>query len=63
MAYYSRGLALASKGEKRKAIEDFSRAIRLNPKKSNWYYDRAHCWSELGNQDKVTTPRSLYQGE
>ena len=47
--YYRRGIR-ESHENPQKAIEDFSFAIRLNPRYAEAYARRAHCWLHLGHE-------------
>ena len=50
---YARGVALNQKGEYRKAIAEFSEAIRLKPDYDFSYNQRALAWQGLGELDKA----------
>jgi tetratricopeptide (TPR) repeat protein len=53
LTYNNRGEAWREKGEYDKAIEDFSRAIRLNPNYAVAYNNRGNAWGDKGDQDKA----------
>jgi len=40
MVYYDRGLAYLNKGQNDKALEDFNKAIAINPNYAKAYYNR-----------------------
>ena len=40
VAYFNRGIAYQAKGERDRAIADYDKAIALNPKYANAYYNR-----------------------
>jgi outer membrane protein assembly factor BamD (BamD/ComL family) len=48
VAYYNRGVAYHSKGEYDRAIEDFDKAIALNPVDANAYYNRGNAYDAKG---------------
>jgi len=52
-AYFSRGLAWATKGETDHAINDYSQAIQLDPTLSSAYLQRATEWDNKGEFDKA----------
>ena len=43
-AYYNRGIAYGDKGEYDKAIEDYSKAIELNPEYAEAYNNRGNAY-------------------
>jgi len=51
--YYNRGIAWDKKGEHDKAIEDYTEAIRINPKDADTYINRGVAWGEKGELDKA----------
>jgi tetratricopeptide (TPR) repeat protein len=48
MAYYNRGLSYHNKKQYDRAIDDFTAAIRLNPKYANAYSRRAIAYRWKG---------------
>ena len=48
-AYYNRGLAKGNLGDYRGAIEDYNKAIKINPKFSKAYYGRGVAKGNLGD--------------
>lgn len=58
-AYKSRGVSFHIKGEYDRAIEDFRRAIKLDPTKADYYYERGstyrsqHFYTGRGNYDRA----------
>ena len=50
---YTRGLSHAGQGDHPKAIEDFTEAIRLDPKYATAYYSRGLGWKEKKENDKA----------
>ena len=53
VAYFNRAMAYYNIGEKVKAVQDFDRAISLNPKFMEAYYTRGVILYELGNFKKA----------
>jgi ankyrin repeat protein len=51
--YFSRGLDYAKKGQYGKAIEDFTKAIELDPKYGKAYMNRGIAYAKSGNSDKA----------
>lgn len=51
--YFTRGLDYAKKGQYEKAIEDFSKAIDLDPKYGKAYMNRGIAYAKSGNSDKA----------
>ena len=49
-AYQGRGTALMYKGEMLRAIDDFNRAIELDPKIAWAYFNRGLIWMYLGEE-------------
>lgn len=52
-AYTARGAAYAEQGDQDEAIDDFSRAIHINPEYPLAYYNRAMAWEAKGNNDQA----------
>lgn len=52
-AYTCRGAAFAEQEQYDDAIDDFSRAIQINPEHSLGYYNRAMAWEAKGNADQA----------
>jgi len=52
-AYTCRGATFAEQDQHDDAIDDFSRAIRINPEHSLGYYNRAMSWEVKGNLDQA----------
>jgi tetratricopeptide (TPR) repeat protein len=48
-AYYSRGVAYDALGENRRAIEDFTQVLRLDPGDAEAYYDRGNSYRIVGD--------------
>jgi tetratricopeptide (TPR) repeat protein len=48
-AYYNRGLAHASSGNYKRAIDDFNTVIRLDPKHESAFKNRGLAYAKLGN--------------
>jgi tetratricopeptide (TPR) repeat protein len=53
IAYVGRGLAWQSKGDRDRAMADFSAAIRLDPDNSLAYSDRGILWREKNDVDRA----------
>ena len=51
--YYNRGLDHAKNGEFQLAIEDYTKAIELNPEYADAYYRRSKTWLHLGEVEKA----------
>ena len=51
--YYTRGLAHSKKGEVKLAIEDYTKAIELNPDYADAFYNRSKAWLHLGKPEKA----------
>lgn len=47
--YYNRGIAYSEKGEVERAIEDYTKAIELNPKFAEAYYQRGIAYRIKGD--------------
>lgn len=52
-AYTCRGAAYAQQSQHDEAIDDFSRAIHIDPEYSLAYYNRAMAWEAKGNNDQA----------
>jgi len=50
-AYYSRGWHHADKGDDAKAIDDYTRALKINPKHAEALESRGHAYKRLGWTD------------
>jgi len=53
LAYNNRGVAYAKLGEHNRAIEDFNKAIKLNPDDAEAYGNRGLAYAELGEHDRA----------
>src|SRR5262245_61191804 len=53
IAYSNRGYAYDSKGDKNRAIADYSNAIHLNPTEANYYNNRGVAYSDRGDDDRA----------
>ncbi|WP_245284248.1 tetratricopeptide repeat protein [Bradyrhizobium sp. WSM2254] len=53
IAYHNRGSAWSAKGDYDKAIADFDKALRLNPKLASSYSNRGRAWAMKGDYDKA----------
>ena len=51
--YYNRGLDHAKNGALKLAIEDYTKAIELNPNYADAYYNRGGAWLRLGEPEKA----------
>lgn len=51
--YYNRGLVHAENGALKLAIEDYTKAIELNPDYADAYYRRSKVWLHLGEVEKA----------
>ncbi len=54
-AYINRGVAYDSKGEYDRAIEDYDKAIALNPNDASFYYNRGNTYDYKGEYDRAIT--------
>jgi tetratricopeptide (TPR) repeat protein len=52
--YYNLGIYQARQGNQEKAIEYFTKAIEVNPKDADAYYNRAYAQHLLGGKEKQT---------
>jgi lipoprotein NlpI len=52
-AYYSRGTALAGRGDHEQAIDDYNVAIQLDPNMAVAYFNRALSWAHNGDPDRA----------
>jgi len=52
-AYYNRGTAYAELGEYDRAIEDYNKAIELNPDLAEAYNNRGIAYAKLGEHDRA----------
>ena len=50
---YNRGLAHAKNGALERAIEDYTKAIELNPNYADAYYNRGGTFLRLGEREKA----------
>lgn len=53
VAYYNRGVAYGAKNEHDSAIEDYNRAIRLNPNFAEVYNNRGYAYHKKGEIDRA----------
>lgn len=51
--YLNRGFTYAKKGDPEKAIQDYNKAIRLNPKEFIFYYNRGSAYHDKGDLEKA----------
>ena len=49
MAYNSRGIVWEKKGDLKKALADFNRAVELDPDYPSAYYNRSGLYERMGN--------------
>ena len=52
-AFYNRGNAFYYLGVLEKAIDDYSRAIVLNPDQAEIFYNRANSYADLGDHERA----------
>jgi tetratricopeptide (TPR) repeat protein len=52
-AYYNLGIAYWTTGQREKSIENYSHAIKVDPKYADAYYGRGVCYYYLNEQDKA----------
>ncbi len=57
--FNGRGVAFAEAGHPKKAIDDHTTAIKLNPKMSSAYYNRGNAWRSMGEYDKAISDYNL----
>ena len=55
MAYYNNGLVNLKKHRYRKAIENLQKAIEINPKDSDAFYNIGIAYAKIENYDKANT--------
>src|SRR6476659_3499226 len=53
VAYFNRGQSYDSKGDKDRAIADYSKAIDLNPGDANYYNNRGVAYRGKGDIDRA----------
>jgi Flp pilus assembly protein TadD len=53
-AFHKRGLDQARKREYDEAIDDFTQAIRFNPKVADYINDRGNVWAAKGEPEKAS---------
>lgn len=53
MAYINRGAAYAKKGQHDLAISEFTKAIAINPRHADAYYNRAVAYSCTGKYEET----------
>jgi tetratricopeptide (TPR) repeat protein len=53
LAYYDRGAAWYSKGDLERAIADFDKAIRIDPRYTDAYIRRGRAWHARGDLDRA----------
>ena len=51
--YFNRGLACSKKRDDDRAIQDYTKAIELNPKYALAYRNRGFSWKEKGEYDRA----------
>ena len=51
LAYYNRGLSKSKIGDNQGAIDDYSKAIQINPQYIKAYFNRGNCKSKLGDKE------------
>ena len=51
--YYNRGITHSESGDYDCAIEDYTKAIELDPNNSDAYYRRSKAWLHLGETEKA----------
>ena len=47
--YYQRGMLYFNQGKTKEALNDYNRAIKINPQFGKAYYARAELWAALNN--------------
>jgi tetratricopeptide (TPR) repeat protein len=52
--FHTRGLDRARNRKYDDAIDDFTEAIRLNPKAANYFIDRGDAWAATGDREKAS---------
>ena len=53
IANYNRGVSYRNKGDNEKALADYERALKLNPKYANAYNGRANIKADLGDLEAL----------
>ena len=51
--YNMRGMCYAAKTENEKALEDFTKALELDPEMAEAYGNRAFIWQAMGDEEKA----------
>ena len=51
--YYNRGVARLDKGETDRAISDFTKVIKMNPRFANAYFYRGRAYFHKGEHDQA----------
>ncbi|MYB92774.1 tetratricopeptide repeat protein [Candidatus Poribacteria bacterium] len=52
-AYYNRGLVYRMKEDYKHAVEDYTKAIEIDPYNADAYYRRSRAWLYLGEEEKA----------
>lgn len=58
-SYYSQGLVHSKNGELDKAIENYTKAIELNPDYADAYYNRGGAFLRLGEREKAKSDLAI----
>ncbi|MCX7833208.1 MAG: tetratricopeptide repeat protein [Ignavibacteria bacterium] len=59
--YYNRGIAYRYKGDYDRAIQDYNKAIEINPNDADAYYYRGLAYEKLGKKEEAERDFEIYE--